>query len=156
MLKIRRVCKDDCYDLWVWRNHPKVRNHSFINKKIPFKDHKDWFNQRIKDKNTKLYIAENENGEKIGQIRFEINKKGEGYINVNLNPVFFNMKIGNIMISEATDYFLKENKEVDRVIAEILEDNIASVKAFEKAGFSLDSRIKKDNKKVNVYIYEKK
>ena len=42
---------------------------------------------------------------------------------------------GSEMIRLATAKYLKDNPEVTRLIAEIKPDNIASIKAFEKAGY---------------------
>ena len=56
-------------------------------REIAYGDHLRWLKQNLKRKDMFLYIAENANGKKIGQVRFQSNGES-AYINVNLNPHF--------------------------------------------------------------------
>lgn len=52
-----------------------------------------------------------------------------------LNPDFLGKGLGSKVIILGTEIFIKEKKPAKPIIAEIKKDNIASVKAFQKAGF---------------------
>jgi RimJ/RimL family protein N-acetyltransferase len=134
---LRKARKSDCYDLWLWRNHARARRWSFNKDKIPYAMHKAWFNRKIKDKHSYIYIAQNCRGKKVGQIRFELNNKS-AYVNVNLNPDFFGKGLGSKIIREGTQLFLKEHPSVKIILAEVINSNIASKKAFQKAGYVHD------------------
>ena len=98
-IKFRKAKRDDCYDLWIWRNHPRTRKWSFNTEEIEYEKHREWFQQKMKDKSIHIYIAENRKGEKVGQIRFEINNN-TAYTNVNLNSKFLGKGFGSKIIQK--------------------------------------------------------
>lgn len=151
-LFIRHVRADDCEEIWVWRNHPSVRKFSFSQGEILLSDHQVWFDKRIKDKNIVMYILENSNGDKVGQVRFEILPDNIASISVNLNPPFIGRGIGVYVITEATTTFFKEHPTVVLIQADILADNIVSRKVFLKAGFLLQGPEMKHGKEIFVFV----
>lgn len=151
-VKIRRATEGDSRDFWTWRNHSAVKKWCLHSGEIDYAAHQKWFSKKINDKNAILYIAENENREKLGQARFDIEQNHSYIINVNLNPQFFGQGIGSKMIRNSTDFFFKEKSEINTVIAEIFEDNIASQKAFQKAGFRYFEKMVKQDRKMKVFI----
>jgi len=151
-----RKCRDaDCYDLWKWRNHPDIRRMCFNSKKITYKEHKRWFKKSKEDKNATIYIAENTGGEKLGQVRFNLsqNKDGLAYININLNPIFIGRGLGCEIIKLATQQFIKSNKKVKDVFAEILSTNEASKRSFKKARFVFSRHDYVKNEKICIFKY---
>lgn len=137
-LKFRPVESDDINDLFEWRNHQEVRKNSFSSKPLSWDEHEKWFKVKLKDPGTVIYMVYTE-GEKVGSIRFE--EKGDAIkVSVMLNPDFFGKGLGAEIIKSGTEKFIREKKCKKPVIAEIKKDNIASIKAFEKAGF-LESHI---------------
>ena len=133
--RIREVREKDCYDLWIWRNHPEVRRWSFDKKEIDYRHHLGWFRKMSESKHSTIYVAESEKSEKLGQVRFQKDKEGPAYVNINLNPDFLKRRLGNKILREATLKYLGENRKVMEVRAEILEGNTTSKKAFQKAGY---------------------
>lgn len=132
-LKLRSVESHDVDDLFKWRNHPDVRKNSFNINTISWDDHKKWFETKRRDPNTIVYIAYwGEN--KIGSIRFE-EKDEVVKVNVMLNPDFIGKGFGSKLIRVGTEKFINARKPNKPIIAEIKKDNIASIKAFQKAGF---------------------
>lgn len=132
-LVLSTVTESDCKDLWLWRNNPNVRKNFFNAGPISWQEHKKWFYARIKDSNTKIYVVR-QGRNKIGTIRFEI-EDNRVKVSVNLNPEFFGKGLGSKVIKLGTEGFLKEIKIEKQVTATIKKDNIASQKAFEKAGY---------------------
>ena len=154
IIRLRKAAECDCLDVLSWRNHPEVRKNSFAKEKIDRQKHEKWFLKRVKDKNTSIYIAETESLGKIGHIRFDILKAKSARVNVNLNPLFFGMGLGNKIIMKGTNLFLKENPNIKLVTAEILDENIASKKAFQKAKYVFLCESSKNNKNSILYKIE--
>jgi len=132
-LTLREVKKNDMEDLFRWRNHPEVRKHFFHSTPISLNEHEQWFLAKINDPNTVIYIACSEK-EKVGTIRYKNTQRGI-YVSVMLNPDFFDRGFGSKIIELGTKKFIREKKPKKSILAEIKCDNIASIKAFQKAGF---------------------
>jgi len=152
---VRAVTRQDCRDLWVWRNHPEERKWSFNTGNLEYKEHKRWFEQRLKGRKAGMYIAEGKDGEKIGQARFDLSSKGFAYISMNLNPNFIGKGLGSKVIKRATDTFLKEEPKVKAVVSEIIKENIGSIKAFQKAGYTFSNNSLKNGKQIAVSIFRR-
>ncbi|MDD5085610.1 MAG: bifunctional UDP-2,4-diacetamido-2,4,6-trideoxy-beta-L-altropyranose hydrolase/GNAT family N-acetyltransferase [Candidatus Omnitrophica bacterium] len=147
---LRKAAVNDCRDLWLWRNNPTVRRWCFQTGEIAYAGHKKWFLQKLNGNKAWIYIAEDGNGNKIGQARFEKNGNAV-FINVNLNPVFIGKGLGAGIIREATKRFFREGTSVDRVVAEIVGGNAASKRAFQKAGYIFSRKIADGNKAITVF-----
>ena len=150
---LREVNEKDCDDLWIWRNDPEVRRWSFDKKKIDYQRHLEWFRRVAKSKDSTIYVAENGNSKKLGQVRFQRDKEGQAYVNINLNPDFLKRGLGNKILREATLKYLGENRKIVGVRAEILEGNVVSKKAFQKAGYRFSRRAFKAGQSVALYKY---
>ncbi|MGB2601659.1 MAG: bifunctional UDP-2,4-diacetamido-2,4,6-trideoxy-beta-L-altropyranose hydrolase/GNAT family N-acetyltransferase, partial [Candidatus Omnitrophota bacterium] len=153
-INIRCADSNDCHDLWEWRNHPGTREWCFDRQEIKYEDHEEWFKKKIGEKTSEIYIAENADGEKIGQVRFE-KCPGEVIVSVNLNPSFFSRGVGNRIIKHATGVFLAENPEINEIMAKIKTDNVASKKAFKKAGYEFCKNTLECGGKTDVFKYER-
>ena len=155
-ISLRKANNNDCYDIWMWRNTPEARRGSFNKEYIEYGKHRVWFERKLKDKKTTIYIAENNKKEKIGQVRFEIKRKKSVFINTNLNPRFFGKSFGNKIIKIATEVFMKEKPYIKEIIAEILIENIVSQKAFKKAGYVFShNTTKNDSKEIVVFKFKR-
>lgn len=151
--RLREAKERDCYDLWTWRNHPKARKWSFEKKEIDYWHHVEWFRKKAGSKGTRIYVAENERLEKVGQVRFQRQNEDRAYVSVNLNPDFFNQGLGNKILKKATHQFLRGNPGVAEVRAEILWKNAVSRKAFQKAGYRFFQHGSKGGQSVAVYKF---
>ena len=152
VLLIRRVRADDCEDVWRWRNDPLVRRFSFSQAEIPLLSHRVWFEEKIRNKNTVMFIFEDDQGAKVGQVRFEIMRDNTALISVNMNPQYMGQGFGTYVIVEATRTLIKENPMIVSVQAEVLEDNVVSQKVFQKAGYLLEGQKIRDGKGFFVFI----
>ena len=130
-LKIRRVRKKDCLNLWNLRNKPEVRRWFFNSDYIEYDSHKIWFESVLK-KEQPIWIYVGESDESfVGVIRFE-QKNKDYYVSVAVVPDYFGKGYGTELICLGTESFLKENK-VKTILAEIIKNNKTSIKVFEKA-----------------------
>lgn len=132
-IKLRTIEPHDIDKLFEWRNHPDVRSKSFNTAPIAWDEHKKWFNDKLQDQKVVIYIAFDGNN-KIGSIRFE-DKGNAVKVSVMLNPDFSGKGLGALVIKLGTEKFINRKKPNKPIIAEIKKDNIASIKAFQKAGF---------------------
>lgn len=149
-ITLNRADETDCKDLWVWRNHPEIRKNFFNDKIVSWKEHEAWFRSQREDKNTPIFIAAL-GKDKIGVIRFETSDN-IAKVSVNLNPDHLGKSLGWQVISLGTNEMLKSDARIKNVIAEIKRENIASQKAFVKAGYELG---KKSDEKM-IYVYTRK
>ncbi len=142
---LNKVTNADCKDLWEWRNNHKIRKNFFNTHIISWQEHKKWFYSKIKDPNTKIYIAY-QGKSKIGVIRFGI-KNDSVKVSVNLNPDFLCKGFGSRIIDCGTKKFLNETGIKKQIIAEIKKNNVVSQKAFGKSGYFLVAQ------KQNIVIF---
>ena len=134
MLHLRIVRPDDIKFIWELANDAEVRAVSFSHASIPWDDHEKWFTAKIKDEGCRFYVAESSSKEKIGQVRFE--KKTEGWvISLSIVREFRGKGFGAELIKSASKSFLSDLPQADGILAYIKNDNAASIRAFEKAGY---------------------
>lgn len=152
---IRLAQKQDCRDIWTWRNAPEVRKWSFDSKIISYAQHRKWFKKKIRNQNIKIYIFEDEEGNKLGQVRFNIDNRF-ALINICLNPKYFGKGLGNKFLRTSTEFFLRDNPQVQEIIAKIIDQNIASKKAFQKAGYIFSHYDLNEGNKIGIFKKNKK
>jgi len=154
-ISIRKLTENDCYDLWVWRNQPQVRKWCLNSEAIDYAEHKRWFKAKFNNQDVKMYVAEIEDAQKIGQVRFDKDTDQGWYINVNLNPQFLGRGLGSKIIRIASDCFFNEENHASEIIAQIKEKNQASLKAFGKAGFVYFGQLRNDKGNIKILTYSR-
>ncbi len=133
-LKLRRAVAEDCKQLWVWRNEPYVRAASFDGRAIEWDEHVRWFEERMADPDSLLYIVVDENGEPIGQVRLDRYPDGSAEINISIDAEVRNRGCGSAALREFLD--TAREHQIQKLLAHIKPENRASVCAFGKAGFT--------------------
>jgi RimJ/RimL family protein N-acetyltransferase len=71
-MRLRRATNRDTLRLFKWANDPHVRRRSFSADPIAWDDHVRWFEERVTSDRCWMYVAEDESGEPMGQIRFDL------------------------------------------------------------------------------------
>jgi RimJ/RimL family protein N-acetyltransferase len=155
MIRLRGANENDCHDVWMWRNHPDVRKWSFHDKEIDYRGHIKWFQEKLRSKTAKLYIAESEHSEKVGHVRFQMDSDHSAYVSISLNPRYFSRSLGNRILRKASLQFLKEHERVKEIKAEILDGNAISKKAFLKAGYTYSEHSTRNGKLIALYRLER-
>ena len=133
IINLRKVEITDINDMFEWRNHPDIRKNFFNQELLSWDEHEKWFIAKLKDPDAAVYMAYYKK-EKIGTIRFEANESAIK-TSVMLNPLFLGKGLGSQVIKMGVKRFIMEKNPDMQIIAEIKKDNVASIKAFEKAGF---------------------
>lgn len=128
---IRPATYQDSDDLFAWRNDALTRAMSITSDVVERKDHNQWFEATLSNLNRILYIGEM-NDKKIGMCRFDIDEN-TACLSINLNPLARGKEMATPFLQKSVDMFWDEY-QCD-LTATIKQDNIASIKCFEKVGF---------------------
>ncbi|MBT3297544.1 GNAT family N-acetyltransferase [archaeon] len=150
---LRFVEDEDFDDLLNWRNDESTRKSAFNTHLVSEEEHSKWFNDVINNPLKNQFIIMDQNQNKIGQIRFDrdsnnmynclenrntspgINLSPEyAEIDITISPDFRNKGFGFKSLNKSCSLYLK-NFNVEFIVAKIKNNNLASLKAFEKSGF---------------------
>lgn len=138
-ITFRKPTLEDVKLYYDWANDPVVRTNSFSSNVIPYENHVAWFTAKLKDENCMMYLFEDHDGNKVGQVRIQKDAK-VAVIGVSADEKFRGKGYASKMIRQASDAFLQAFPG-SCVEAYIKVENTASVKAFEKAGFIFDKKL---------------
>jgi len=131
---LRRAAEKDQRLLWEWRNEPEVRAQSFESGPIPWERHVDWFRAKFRDPNCFVYVVLNGQEEPIGQVRFDVRLDGTAEVSVSLAKEQRGRGYGRVAIQRACADLI-HTVPVAQFVAHVRPENVASMRAFGKAGF---------------------
>lgn len=152
-LSLRQATVSDVSILFTWANDPVVRSNSFNSSDIPLEDHQSWFNAGLSDSRRLHYIAIDNFNCPVGQIRFDLRTADNlAEIDFSLCPSKRGLRLGHLLLLQGLKSM--HEKWGSHVIAygDVLVNNLASNKSFQKAGFSLVSP-SSGNQAVNRWIF---
>ncbi|QJD77476.1 GNAT family N-acetyltransferase [Spirosoma rhododendri] len=140
ILTHRPAQPDDSALYFNWANDPYTRRQSFNSNPISAETHANWFTRKLIDANAMLLVFENEAGEPVGQVRFERKPEAdmpdEIIIGLSIDANYRGQGLASQMIEQGCAACRAQWGDVP-VHAYIKPDNRASVRAFERAGFTL-------------------
>ena len=148
-ISLRLATEFDEAILLHWANDYQVRAESFSTDRISITDHHQWFHTGLVDPNRLMFIAIQEDGCPIGQIRFDLqpltanNFSRECIISISLDRCARGKGLSVDLVRlglEKMKHYWGSNVEV---VAEVLQSNVASNSCFARVGFSLDEVYKK-------------
>lgn len=118
-----------------WANDPAVRANGFANGKIEPETHHRWFSRRLSQtESCRIYIAENDSGMPVGQVRFE--RRDDGWqIGYSLDAAFRGLGLGRALLEHALRRLATEVVG-GQAIAIVKEGNIQSCRIFQRLGFT--------------------
>jgi UDP-2,4-diacetamido-2,4,6-trideoxy-beta-L-altropyranose hydrolase len=135
-LTLRPAQAGDCRLVWEWANDPITRAASFSSEPIPWEQHTAWFAAKLADARALFYIALGAAGAPVGQIRYDLDRQ-EAVVSVGLAPDRRGQGYGSRIIRLASQQVF-ESTSVNLIHAYIKPDNVASTRAFARAGFVSD------------------
>ena len=115
------------------RNDPEVYRYFFSPQPVHLADHLEWFSRAITQTGRNILIAENRSGY-VGIVRLD-QYEGDADVSLSLHPSQFGRKLGSRVLRLATAWAHQYLSGIRQLTANIHPENIASIKAFEKAGF---------------------
>ncbi len=157
MIKIINVIKNDndAKLILEWRNDKITREMSFNSNIQAWDDfQKKFYNSYFSNYINPVFASIND--DKIAFIGFTRNSENDKNFNIgiNISPKFRNRKLGLIILNNVLLFIKKNYPNVNKIIAEIKENNIPSLKIFEKANFEyINTRIFK-NTNIRIYNFE--
>ena len=153
-LHLREVEPGDCHRLWTLANDPVVRSVSFSEERIEWGTHVEWFDRAIESPNRRIFVAENTEGEFVGQVRFDL-ERGEAHISIEIVPSKRGHGLGAALIRAGTQRYLDETPTVNVVHAFIKTTNEVSVAVFSKAGYRHSSHTEIAGHKAYDMVFQK-
>jgi RimJ/RimL family protein N-acetyltransferase len=132
-ISLRPATMDDRERVFRWRNDPFVVAHGSFLREIDWEDHKKWFEKTILGDSRKMFIILDQ-GNPIGQIRFDRHNQREAVVSVYLLRAFTGRGLGVRAIGMGCAAIF-EAWAIDRVIACVRQDNLVGRSAFLKSGF---------------------
>jgi predicted dehydrogenase/L-amino acid N-acyltransferase YncA len=132
-LDLRPAGPHDLDRLLDWRNDPVVRAASRSSDEIPADHHAAWYAARLEDGSTRIFIIEHR-GAPVGQVRVDRLERDRGEIHIALSAEARNRRLASPALRLALGHGARP-LGLRIVVANVRETNIASLRAFARAGF---------------------
>lgn len=142
-IKLRRATHEDMARIYEWRNAPSTQKYSFNAEPIPWDTHVNWFKDILFCDKRILLIGEILH-HPIGVLRFNLLDSDEAVVDIYLVPGEYGKGLGSKLLLAGIQW-ARLNTTAKMIRAEIISDNIASLKAFAKVGFKEQHRVFKYN-----------
>ena len=138
-MRLRPSRSEDRRLLWEWANDPQVRAASFSSSPIPWETHLSWFAAKLMESQSpsakcRMFVAEDEAGVPMGQIRFERRTDERWDVGISLSHEFRGRGLASELIESGIRELIKQNGECS-IHAFVRPENRASLKSFERAKF---------------------
>lgn len=132
-LKVRLANEYDCEPIFQWRNHEKTRKCFFNTAPITWKDHRNWFFQKLKSAECALLVGV-VNDNPVGVLRYDL-EKSHAVVSVYLVPDKHGFGYGTALLRQGEEWMRANHPEIPELIAEVLTANEPSMQTFSKVGF---------------------
>ncbi|MCG2689682.1 GNAT family N-acetyltransferase [Candidatus Parcubacteria bacterium] len=137
-ITLRKANQEDAGFLFALRNNPDVYRWFSNPDPVQWEDHLSWLSYVLSGKIKKhLYILESE-GERAGQFRLDEVSDTKAIISISLSKEFRGKGLGALGLKEGIK--LAKQLGFQELVAEIHQDNLASIKLFQKLGFVFESQ----------------
>lgn len=134
MLELRKVTEEDKDIILEWRNNPEVYRYALNSTPVARENHDSWFAKVLVNPECFFYMGLS-NGVKCGTVRYDLLlNKVEAEVSISLAPEFWGKGIGYELI-RLGESRLKKESQVKIIHATVLNENIGSMKLFEKSEF---------------------
>jgi spore coat polysaccharide biosynthesis predicted glycosyltransferase SpsG/RimJ/RimL family protein N-acetyltransferase len=132
-IEIRLANAIDSKNIFSWRNHPTIRNHSLSSHEIEWAEHEKWFANRCGQANHPILIGQIKE-QAIGVVRFDIR---ENFADVSIYrvPDSGHHGTGHKLLCEAEAWLKLNHPHVVAIHALVLQANERSKKLFEKSHY---------------------
>lgn len=132
MLRLRRCRPGDCRLLWKWANEPLVRQLAFEQEPIRWDDHRRWFEEKMADPMTHIFIGENRQGQPLGQVRLDVDRDLQAMISISVDPDFRSGGFGWLLMRRVLE---EAPQEIEAFHAYVKPGNKPSLNLFESLQF---------------------
>ncbi len=153
-LLLRKASIEDCEVLFKWVNDPDARQSAFRSEPITFDEHAKWYRENLDNNNFIQFIAVDQDKRAIGQVRFDL-KNDEADVDVSVAKEFRSLGYGACLVKKGVDAVVNTFK-IGIFSAYIKPYNQASIRSFERAGFSILRRQVIDGHEAVNMVYHKR
>ena len=145
---LREAVPSDCRLLYDWRMDPVTRAGSFGHDTFPYEEHEKWFQKLMADPCRKQFILlRMPAATPAAQLRLDLLGQ-EAEISYSVAAAERGKGIGTLLIQMAVSH-ARNVSGIRTLTAEVLPDNTASRRIFEKCGFHLSGE--KPGKLLYIY-----
>jgi UDP-2,4-diacetamido-2,4,6-trideoxy-beta-L-altropyranose hydrolase len=117
-----------------WASDTTVRTYSFNQKPISFEEHQNWYLKKVEQPNC-IYLLGKWENDIVGSLRFDITNT-DALISYLVSPKYHGKGLGRILLAKGLEYLAQHNNTVTTATGFVMPQNIASVKVFERLGFT--------------------
>ncbi|UOZ09243.1 GNAT family N-acetyltransferase [Amycolatopsis sp. WQ 127309] len=132
-MRAREATEADAELLLSWRNDPRTRQSSRSTAVVSLAEHTGWLRGVLTDDERLLLVVEHE-GAPVGTVRFD-RRAGGWEVSITLAPASRGRGLSGAVLAEG-ERALRERLDVRVVLAAVHQDNAASAKLFEHAGYA--------------------
>lgn len=149
---LRKATSEDSLQVLDLSNQQHVRKYSIHRNPILWETHQIWYDKVLSSPMHCFLIVTDHSNQVLGQIRYERIEQ-TAVISISLSNALLGRKVSRSLIQKSLEVVQQEWKDVQNIIAYISNENLASKKTFERAGFEL-AVSNLDNKDLLTYIYK--
>lgn len=134
-LFIRAATADDSLLYWVWSNQSHVRQYSLTSELIPLRGHINWYTNSLASETRKMWVLV-KNDIPVGQVRYDKISPSMAQIGISVATTQRGHGYAVYLINE-TVALARQLLGISVVEAVVKNDNGASLKLFQRAGFEI-------------------
>lgn len=151
-LKSRPAGSDDSPILLRWANDPVVRESSFNHATIGETEHEKWLKAKLDSPDSRIWIIDFD-GTPAAMVRYDRIESCTAKVSFSVSTDFRGRGLGRSVLGTTFAMACKE-LAVSRVEGFVLSGNVASIKSFERAGYSLVERREEQGQESHVFLRE--
>lgn len=152
-LYFRKATKEDSKNIYELSNEEIVRANSINPEPIKWEYHQEWFNKRLKDKNYLFLLACDKDDNIAGQIKYDM-EKNKAVVGISISPDHRGKGYASKMLIKSAAILKELHFNTEEIIAYIKEENLSSIKSFEKSGYQFLGKEFINKNEYLKYIYE--
>lgn len=134
---VRLATEADSDLVYEWRNDPVSREMSRVGGAVPWPMHASWFADALESPTRILMICAHDFFGLVGVVRFDLQQRDTwAEISINLNPHVRGNGLAPKCLNASVALLNEDYPDCRRFVAEIKKINKASLKTFERAGFT--------------------
>lgn len=136
-ISIRVATAEDSEPLFLWRNHPSIRQVSRNLEEINWNEHQQWF-ARVLNASDRLLLLGERDEMAVGVVRFDIEGE-EAEVSIYLVPGVKVPGLGRDLLQSAEHWLAAHQPAIRLIRAQVLGDNVRSHHLFLGADYKLES-----------------
>jgi UDP-2,4-diacetamido-2,4,6-trideoxy-beta-L-altropyranose hydrolase len=134
-LNIRHASVNDAEMLFEWRNDIRTRKYFRNSAPLSRSGHMNWFSKTLASEGSELLIAMC-GDDPVGCVRFDTDGE-QAEVSIYLDPARHGRGWGGRVLSQAMEWMYSVHPSVMLFSADVLPENSASAKLFQRCGYSL-------------------